>query len=79
MNIARPRRDNRLLYRSFCLAYLNEGFYIKSIGIIFALLLGAVSLPPCAAERSTHMLDLNRGVGGQGVPVTLSKRDDSVA
>lgn len=27
-----------------------------------------------AAEISTHVLDLARGVGGQGVPVTLSKK-----
>lgn len=30
--------------------------------------------PADAAEISTHVLDLARGVGGQDVPVTLSKR-----
>ena len=48
---------------------------MKIINILLALLLGAVALPAAAAEISTHVLDLARGVGGTAVPVTLSKRD----
>jgi 5-hydroxyisourate hydrolase len=44
--------------------------------IAFALLLGAVATPAAAADISTHVLDLARGVGGKAVPVTLSKRAD---
>ncbi|RXD07286.1 hydroxyisourate hydrolase [Sphingomonas sp. UV9] len=42
--------------------------------IALALLLGAVATPAAAADISTHVLDLARGVGGKAVPVTLSKR-----
>ncbi len=45
---------------------------MKTIGL--ALLIGAVATPAAAAEISTHVLDLARGVGGKAVPVTLSKR-----
>lgn len=44
--------------------------------IALALLLGAVATPVAAADISTHVLDLARGVGGKAVPVTLSKRAD---
>jgi 5-hydroxyisourate hydrolase len=44
--------------------------------IALALLLGAVATPAAAVDISTHVLDLARGVGGQAVPVTLSKRAD---
>ena len=43
--------------------------------IALALLLGSAAIPASAAEISTHVLDLARGVGGTAVPVTLSKRD----
>lgn len=44
--------------------------------IALPLLLGAVATPAAAADISTHVLDLARGVGGKAVPVTLSKRAD---
>lgn len=44
--------------------------------IALALLLGALTTPAAAADISTHVLDLARGVGGKAVPVTLSKRAD---
>ncbi len=42
--------------------------------IALALLIGAIATPAAAADISTHVLDLARGVGGKAVPVTLSKR-----
>lgn len=39
-----------------------------------ALLLSAIASPAAAADISTHVLDLGRGVGGQGVPVVLMKQ-----
>ena len=39
-----------------------------------AMLLGTAATPAAAADISTHVLDLARGVGGRAVPVTLSKR-----
>lgn len=48
---------------------------MKTFSISLALLLAAVSIPATAAEISTHVLDLARGVGGAAVPVTLSKRN----
>ncbi|WP_242416478.1 hydroxyisourate hydrolase [Sphingomonas panni] len=42
--------------------------------IALALLLGSIATPAAAAEISTHVLDLARGVGGRSVPVVLSKR-----
>lgn len=39
-----------------------------------ASLLTIIAAPANAAEISTHILDLARGVGGENVPVTLSKR-----
>lgn len=42
--------------------------------VSFASLLAVMATPANAAEISTHILDLARGVGGQDVPVTLSKR-----
>lgn len=48
---------------------------MKTIALSLALVLGAMAAPAHAAEISTHVLDLSRGVGGQSVPVTLSKRD----
>lgn len=40
----------------------------------FAATLTAAAAPAHAAEISTHVLDLARGVGGQDVPVLLFKR-----
>lgn len=48
---------------------------MKSILVPIALALACGSAPAAAAEISTHVLDLARGVGGTGVPVTLSRRD----
>lgn len=42
--------------------------------IALALLLGAAATPAAAADISTHVLDLARGVGGKAIPVVLSKR-----
>ena len=42
--------------------------------IALALLIGTAATPAAAADISTHVLDLARGVGGKAVPVTLSKR-----
>ncbi len=42
--------------------------------IALALLIGAAATPAAAADISTHVLDLARGVGGKAVPVMLSKR-----
>lgn len=42
--------------------------------IALALLIGAVATPAAAADISTHVLDLARGVGGKSVPVVLSRR-----
>lgn len=42
--------------------------------IALALLMGAVATPATAADISTHVLDLARGVGGKSVPVVLSRR-----
>jgi 5-hydroxyisourate hydrolase len=40
-----------------------------------ALLIGLTAASPAAAaDISTHVLDLARGVGGKAVPVTLSRR-----
>lgn len=44
--------------------------------IALTLLLGTIASPVAAAEISTHVLDLARGVGGKTVPVTLAKRAD---
>lgn len=41
------------------------------------LVLGIFSAPVAAAEISTHVLDLAKGVGGTDVPVKLSQRDDA--
>ena len=43
--------------------------------IPLSLALAALPTPAAAADISTHVLDLARGVGGVGVPVTLSRRD----
>lgn len=45
-----------------------------------SILLAAIALgatPAAAAEISTHILDLARGTGGAGVPVTLDRRDST--
>lgn len=39
-----------------------------------ALLAFAAPLPASAAEISTHVLDLARGIGGRDVPVTLFRK-----
>lgn len=38
------------------------------------LLLGLMATPVHAAEISTHVLDLARGIGGKGVPVMLQRQ-----
>lgn len=48
---------------------------MKTIALSIALALTSTPVPAAAAEISTHVLDLARGVGGEGVPVILSKRD----
>lgn len=48
---------------------------MKMLAAPIALAFALASIPAAAAEISTHVLDLARGVGGAGVPVTLSKRD----
>ena len=50
---------------------------MKATHFILALLLGGAAGPAAATEISTHVLDLARGVGGTGVPVTLSRRDSA--
>lgn len=47
---------------------------MKTVALSSALLLSALATPALAADISTHVLDLARGVGGEAVPVTLSKR-----
>ncbi|MFS0772999.1 hydroxyisourate hydrolase [Sphingomonas sp. 1P08PE] len=47
---------------------------MKTIALALALSVGTIATPAMAADISTHVLDLARGVGGKGVPVTLSKR-----
>lgn len=47
---------------------------MKTMRFPLALLLASVAAPAFAADISTHVLDLARGVGGKDVPVTLSKR-----
>ena len=42
--------------------------------IALASLIGAIATPAAAADISTHVLELARGVGGRAVPVLLSKR-----
>lgn len=47
---------------------------------ILTTLLAAMALggaPASAAEISTHILDLARGSGGAGVPVTLARKDNA--
>lgn len=44
--------------------------------LALALLAAACATAAPAAELSTHVLDLARGVGGRGVPVVLSKRGE---
>lgn len=44
------------------------------IPTLFAAALGLVSFNADAAEISTHVLDLTRGVGGRNVPVVLFQR-----
>jgi 5-hydroxyisourate hydrolase len=46
--------------------------FMKTIAL--ALLIGTAATPVAAADISTHVLDLARGVGGKAVPVTLSRR-----
>lgn len=48
---------------------------MKMTGLLAPIALSLVSAPAAAAEISTHVLDLARGVGGADVPVTLSQRD----
>lgn len=43
--------------------------------LLAATALGAA--PASAAEISTHILDLARGSGGAGVPVTLARKDSA--
>lgn len=48
---------------------------MKMTSLLAPITLGLIATPAAAAEISTHVLDLAKGVGGAGVPVTLSKRD----
>ena len=43
---------------------------------MIALLLALSSMPAAAADISTHVLDLARGAGGEGVPMTLWRKTD---
>jgi 5-hydroxyisourate hydrolase len=52
---------------------------VKTIALSMTLALAFSPVPAAAAEISTHVLDLARGVGGVSVPVILSKRDASGA
>jgi 5-hydroxyisourate hydrolase len=47
---------------------------MKTVASALALAIAIVATPAAAADISTHVLDLARGVGGRAVPVTLSKR-----
>ena len=47
---------------------------LKLTPVLLAGMLAMIPQAASAAEISTHVLDLARGVGGQGVPVTLSKK-----
>lgn len=47
---------------------------MKHIGFTLGLLLAGAAAPAAAADLSTHVLDLARGVGGRNVPVVLVKR-----
>lgn len=49
---------------------------MKIVHLASVALALATPLPAAAAEISTHVLDLARGVGGPGVPVVLSRKDD---
>lgn len=44
---------------------------------LLAAISGIVALPVQAAEISTHVLDLARGVGGRDVPVVLLRKADN--
>jgi len=49
---------------------------VRIAGTLAALALAALAAPASAAELSTHVLDLARGVGGLGIPVVLARRGD---
>ena len=46
---------------------------------LIALTLAFGAIPAAAADISTHVLDLARGVGGEGVPVTLLRKAEKGA
>ncbi len=48
---------------------------MRHLSLLTLLALGLSTGPARAAEISTHILDLDRGVGGAAVPVILAKRD----
>ena len=48
---------------------------MKMTKLLAPLVLGLLTAPAAAAEISTHVLDLAKGVGGADVPVTLSRKD----
>ena len=48
---------------------------MKMTSLLAPFALSLIAAPAAAAEISTHVLDLAKGVGGADVPVTLSKRD----
>lgn len=48
---------------------------MKTPMLLATLAAGLLAAPAGAAEISTHILDLAQGVGGAGVPVTVSRRD----
>lgn len=50
---------------------------MKMTSLFAVMALSLAATPATAADISTHVLDLAEGVGGAGVPVTLSQRDAS--
>ncbi len=47
---------------------------MKSYATIFAAIAMLMGAPAQAAEISTHVLDIAEGVGGEDIPVTLSRQ-----
>jgi len=48
--------------------------HLGSFAVIVTVPLTLAAAPARAAEVSTHVLDLARGTGGRGVPVSLERR-----
>ncbi|MBB3691762.1 hydroxyisourate hydrolase [Sphingomonas sp. BK580] len=51
--------------------------HLGSLGVVVAASLAVAATPAHAAEISTHVLDLTRGSGGKGVPVSLERRSSA--